>query len=414
MSATAEVHQVLAPVLPLRQHRMQIRVDEDRTGPRSDPREGRGEGGEAPGVQRRRASVREERGDQDHVGAGRAHSPHGGLQTRGERRHGGTVLHEIVGAHQHGDQIGSELQCALQLRAAHVGHALRADREVGVVEAAPRGEEQGEPVRPPAESTVRPGVAQSLGQGVAERDHPPPPSRRGGRGGFRSDEAASAQTAVHGVQRPRLLEVPQELIPEVLPASSLHSAPARVPERSAGLLVPGESGHASAEVGEVPGAVEPAVHAGPHQIERPSATGGDHGHPARVGLLQRLAERLALSRMHEHVEGGQRGGERIPVEPPEEQSVGKLFLQPVPPWPVADDDQTGAGDAVQRGEILHLLLGGEASDVADDDLRSPFRSERVAAPGGWKRSASTPLPRIGVGRRRGDPAAARIRWTARA
>jgi len=165
-----------------------------------------------------------------------------------------------------------------------------------------------------------------------------------------------------------------------------------VPERSAGLLVPGESGHASAEVGEVPGAVEPTVHAGPHQIERPSATGGDHGHPARVGLLQRLAERLALSRMHEHVEGGQRGGERIPVEPPEEQSVGKLFLQPVPPWPVADDDQTGAGDAVQRGEILHLLLGGEASDVADDDLRSPFRSERVAAPGGVEALRVHPSP----------------------
>lgn len=39
-----------------------------------------------------------------------------------------------------------------------------------------------------------------------------------------------------------------------------------------------------------------------------------------------------------------------------------------PPRSVADDDEFRSGHVVQDGQVLHLLLGGEAADVADDLL----------------------------------------------
>ena len=92
-------------------------------------------------------------------------------------------------------------------------------------------------------------------------------------------------------------------------------------------VVADEVGDPSAEVGEVAGAVEPAVDAAPHQIQRAAPPGRDDRHAARERLLDALAERLALAGVHEDVEARDGLGERVAGEEPEERGVRQLRLE---------------------------------------------------------------------------------------
>ena len=85
-------------------------------------------------------------------------------------------------------------------------------------------------------------------------------------------------------------------------------------ERTPLARVADEVGDARAEVAEVAGAVEPAVDARAHQVDRSPGPGRHHRDAAGERLLDRLAERLALAGMHEHVEARQRLGERAAGE----------------------------------------------------------------------------------------------------
>ena len=151
-------------------------------------------------------------------------------------------------------------------------------------------------------------------------------------------------------------------------------------ERTALGLVADEVGHPRAQVVQVAGAVQPSVDAGAYEVERSPDAGRDDRHSARVRLLDRLAERLALTRMHEDVEARDGLGELETGEVAAEEGLRHPLLQTCTHRTVADDDEPDAGQIAQRGEILHLLLGGEAPHVPDDhstgrDVRAP----RVAA-----------------------------------
>ncbi len=118
---------------------------------------------------------------------------------------------------------------------------------------------------------------------------------------------------------------------------------------------------------------------------------------------------------HEHVEGrdppprapprrGTRGTPR-----PGADARARVRLGPSP-----DDDEPRAGNAVQGGKVLDLLLGSEPADVADEELavRGELRAKRVRPLGRVESLAvDAPGPELDRGRRppveRGDRGARR-------
>jgi hypothetical protein len=105
-----------------------------------------------------------------------------------------------------------------------------------------------------------------------------------------------------------------------------------------------------------------------HQVDRAAGGGGDDRDAGRERLLHRLAERLGLARMDEHVERRHRRRQVAAGAEPEETRPREPSLQACAQWSVAHDHEARAGQVGQTHEAVDLLLGGQATDVADDDL----------------------------------------------
>ena len=167
------------------------------------------------------------------------------------------------------------------------------------------------------------------------------------------------------------------------PGALFDARACRRPERLPLGRVADEIAHTVVQIVEVAGAIEPAVHAGADEVDGAAASRRHHGHPTGVCFLDRLTERLALARVHEDVEAGDRLGELDPGEVSEEHRARQRTLQPGTRGAVADDDQPHTRHPGDHGQILHLLLGSESPHVADDDLaRSDPLAPRVTATAG--------------------------------
>ena len=148
-------------------------------------------------------------------------------------------------------------------------------------------------------------------------------------------------------------------------------------------VVPDQVEHASPELVQVAGSVQPAGAAVLHQVEWPSSTGRDHRHSARERFLHGLAEGLVLSGVHEQVEAGHGLREGLAAQEAEEGRVRQQSLEGGAARPLPHDDQFRARDVGDRLEVLDLFLGGEAADVADDRLPAAARGR-----GASRRSAA--------------------------
>ena len=133
--------------------------------PRVEARETRDE---EPG----RRSPRHEGRHEQHVAPGRTHAPHRIGETVGEFVGIGAPTHEVVGADEHGDEVGAEASRLRQLRRDGVVDPATADGQVGVADLLGRtgscGRQHREAVSPSAvlpsgtrEASHRPSVSES-------------------------------------------------------------------------------------------------------------------------------------------------------------------------------------------------------------------------------------------------------------
>ena len=108
------------------------------------------------------------------------------------------------------------------------------------------------------------------------------------------------------------------------------------------------------------------------------ATGGraDRRHAGSLGLLDRLAESLELTGVHEDVQAGERVGQVFAIQPTGEYCGGHQGLQLVHLRAIADDDQLHIVPPVQGCHALHGLLRSQSAYKADD---LPVRFQRVRA-----------------------------------
>ncbi len=164
------------------------------------------------------------------------------------------------------------------------------------------------------------------------------------------------------------LVVLDELVAESVPSAAGDGLTGPHRERAPLRVVSREVEHPAAQLGEVARPVEPAVATRVHQVEGAAGARGDHGNPARHRFLDGLAERLALTRVHEHVEARHRAREVVAAEESGEVRTRQEAFERRPIGTVADDDQPHAGEVCDRPEILDLLLGRESTDVADHGL----------------------------------------------
>ena len=318
---------------------------------------------------------------------------------------------QVVRADEHADEVGALRDGERQLHLDGVGHLAAADRDVGVghrVRCRARERQQHReaigpaPVLPRSHSRR---VAEPLGERVADRDVPAPWRHGGhgcrarGRGGTaglgcvvdgsrrrrvrparcrRRGDATARRSRRRGRGRSgcdragarteHVLVVPDELVAEHVPPAAAHRLTRTDPERAALGVVADEVAHPITELREVARRVEPSVDARAHEVERAAPSRGDDRHAARERLLDGLAERLALAGVHEHVEARHGLGERLATEEPGEHRPGQHPLEDRSRRSFADDDEPCARQVGERPKVLHLLLGRETADVADDDL----------------------------------------------
>ncbi len=160
----------------------------------------------------------------------------------------------------------------------------------------------------------------------------------------------------------------QELVSEPGPGSSLDACPGGATHGCARRGVGGELRHRAPQQVGPPGGEQPAVHAVAHQVHRTAGGGGDDGNAGRECLLHGLAERLGLARMHEHVERRDRRRQVTAGAEPEEAGAGQASLETRAQRAVAHDHEARVGQVGKAHQALHLLLGREATDIADDDF----------------------------------------------
>ena len=213
------------------------------------------------------------------------------------------------------------------------------------------------------------------------------------------DQRAVARGGIRVVPRrpafvgDRIAVMTEQLVAEARPGAVRDRLARGTRERAAFGGVAGEVEHPFAQVGEVAGPVQPPGAAVLHEVERSAAAGRDDRDAARQRLLHGLAERLVLAGVHEHVEAGVRLREFVAAWNPRKVASGSSFSSAGAARAVADDHEPGAGQIGERAQVLDLLLGGEATDVADDRLavrRVAPAPRRAAALPGRKRSPSTP------------------------
>jgi len=383
VAARREVHLVVRPVAQFTDVVGRVELQEDRTVRGRDAAQLVTEPGEPPRERRRRATARQERRQEQHVRSLRPQARDGVADLRAEASHVGARRDEVVGADEDRDQVGAHLECPGDLLVAHVLHAPAAHREVRVPQRLrrPLREQRREAVRPAAVLALghARGVAQPLRDRVAERDDAAPRPRcgrgghgrihgRGCRGRNACDAARPRRRHTGSLQRDRLVVVLPQASHERGPRALADALARGEAERTALALVTGEVLHACAQVAQVARRVQPAIDARPHEVDGAAGAGRDDGHAARVRLLQRLAERLALPRVHEDVEARDGLRQFSAGEVAEEHGIRQVPLHSRARGSVADDHDLDAGDVTQRAQILDLLLGGQTPDVADDDL----------------------------------------------
>ena len=96
----------------------------------------------------------------------------------------------------------------------------------------------------------------------------------------------------------------EELVTECRPGAAEHPSPPCHAETPGLEPIAGEVGDGVAQAAKVTGFVQPPVDAVAHQVHRTAAAGRHDGDAAGERLLDALAERFALTRVHEHVETG--------------------------------------------------------------------------------------------------------------
>ena len=130
------------------------------------------------------------------------------------------------------------------------------------------------------------------------------------------------------------------------------------------------------QLAQVARAVQPAVAGLIHQVQGAAAARGHHRDARGHGLLDRLAEGLELSGVHEDVERGHGPGQVLAALEAGEVRVRQPPAQSLLLRARADDHQPGVRQGVQAGQVLDLLLRCEPTDVADQlpvaaDLLAP-------------------------------------------
>src|ERR1700728_2656029 len=101
-----------------------------------------------------------------------------------------------------------------------------------------------------------------------------------------------------------------------------------------------------------------------NKVERSAARWGHHWDPTRQGLLDRLAECLVGTSVHENIQRGDGLGQRSAAAESEERRFWQLSLHRGALRTVTHHHQSAAAKAAQMGKEMDLLLLGQATDVA--------------------------------------------------
>ena len=162
--------------------------------------------------------------------------------------------------------------------------------------------------------------------------------------------------------------VPDQLLGQRGPATAQHLAPPGRAERRARRRVGGQPGHRGGECVRVRRRHQVPGHPVIYQVKRPSGGRRDHRQPARGGLLHCLPERLIRPAVHEHVQAGVDGRQLLAPALAEEDGVRHVLAQHGLGRPGPHDDQPDPGQRGDPGQHLDPLLGGQAADVAHEQL----------------------------------------------